>query len=908
MGTCGMAGQSVSKLGWLGRASWLSRASAVATFVVVLAGTNTTALAERQLPDTLTLAPEETEQAEDASSLNELGFKYWQQGKHEQALTYFQQALALSQNQGDRRGEGESLNSIGSVYNYRGDYEQALDYYRQALAIGQEIGDALVKGDSLHNIGLIYRNWGQYEKALGYYQQSLAISREIGDSQGEGVSLNNIGALYNYLGQYQQALIYFQQALTLQKELGDRFGEGYSLNNIGFIYKQLGQDETALKHYQQSLTIRREIGDKPGEAESLHNIGSIYQVLGQSNKAMDYAQLSLTIRQAIGDRQGEGVSLHSIGMIYAGSEQFERAFAHYRQSLAIKQELGDRQGEGESLHHVAALFQAQAQPKLAILFFKESVRTYEAIRADIRQLPIEQQKSYTRTIEQTYRDLAALLLQQDRIIEAQQVLDLLKVQELKDYLKNIRSSDSRSLTILKPEQEILERYTALQKTAIEIGQELNELRQLKTQRELITTEAERLTQLLQLEQDITQQFNTFIDSAPIQSWLDQLSRNTLKQTLPLEELNALRDNLRNTNAALIYPLILEDRLELILTTPDSPPIRRTVTNLNATELKETIIAYRRALQSPSRLSETKRLAQRLYSWLIAPLEAELAAAQPETLVYAPDGVLRYIPLAALHDGELWLAERYATNNIVAQSLTEFDTAPTLNPRVLAGAWGNQSRSVKAGDKTFNFGSIPFTLSEVQSLTQFLPTEVLLEQDFSRHNLTAKDLNSFSIIHLATHGQFAAGNASNSFLALGSGEAISLPEIKDLTLTNVDLVVLSACETGVSGDFGQGEEILGLGYQFQRAGAKAALASLWQVDDGGTQELMNAFYAALKQGMTKADALQAAQQALISNDYQASGIQRKRIEGNAPTTEHTVSQGYWSHPYYWAPFILIGNGL
>ncbi|MDY7016407.1 MAG: CHAT domain-containing protein, partial [Cyanobacteriota bacterium] len=144
---------------------------------------------------------------------------------------------------------------------------------------------------------------------------------------------------------------------------------------------------------------------------------------------------------------------------------------------------------------------------------------------------------------------------------------------------------------------------------------------------------------------------------------------------------------------------------------------------------------------------------------------------------------------------------------------------------------------------------------------------------------------------------------------GDGQIATLNDIKNWSLKNVDLVVLSACETGVGNTFDNGEEILGLGYQFQRAGARATMASLWSVDDGGTQTLMNAFYEALQQdGMTKAEALRQAQMALISGDYRA--VEGERSAGTVASLNPVESRGEnrLSHPFYWAPFILIGNGL
>jgi CHAT domain-containing protein len=133
-----------------------------------------------------------------------------------------------------------------------------------------------------------------------------------------------------------------------------------------------------------------------------------------------------------------------------------------------------------------------------------------------------------------------------------------------------------------------------------------------------------------------------------------------------------------------------------------------------------------------------------------------------------------------------------------------------------------------------------------------------------------------------HAAFVPGQPDESFILFGNGDRATLRDIETWNLTYADLVVLSTCETGVSGILGNGEEILGLGYQMQQAGALATIASLWVVDDEGTEVLMNAFYKALRQGNTKASALRQAQITLLNSEYNA--------------------------PYYWAPFIIIGNGF
>ena len=186
----------------------------------------------------------------------------------------------------------------------------------------------------------------------------------------------------------------------------------------------------------------------------------------------------------------------------------------------------------------------------------------------------------------------------------------------------------------------------------------------------------------------------------------------------------------------------------------------------------------------------------------------------------------------------------------------------------------------------------------------------LDEDFSL-DAVRPILDEYTVLHFATHAAFVPGVPEDSFILFGNGDTPTLRDVADWSLNGVELVVLSACETGVGG-LGNGEEILGLGYQFQLSGAKAVMSSLWQVSDLGTQTLMTEFYTALEQGMTKAAALQAAQQALIVGESSAATDGADRA-GARPTPRDgaiAASDSYpgYSHPYYWAPFILIGNGL
>jgi CHAT domain-containing protein/Tfp pilus assembly protein PilF len=619
-----------------------------------------------------------------------------------------------------------------------------------------------------------------------------------------------------------------EEALKIAKESGDEFSTAIYLNNIGLTFIYSGNSQKALDLLEEALLLSKKLDDKTGEGDNLHNIGLAYEVLKQNEQALNSYQKALKIRLEVDNRKGQGDSLNNIGRVHKKQGRFSLALDSYQKSLVISEEIGDREGKADTLSNIGYLLEVQKQFALAIVFLKQSVSTYELVRQDLRVLLHEQQESYTKTVADTYRSLADLLLKQDRVLEAQQVLDLLKVQELNDYLSNVRGG-GQSLYELPPEQTILKKYTDLQKSAIELGQELTDLRKLP-EASRTATQQQRIAQLVKLQDDLNQQFNGFTERGDVVALVKQLTPTVLRQTVDLTQLDALRNDLRQLNAVLLYPLVLEDRLELVITTPDSPPLRRTV-NVKREELNAAIVAFHRALQDPN--SDAKVPAQKLYIWLIKPLEADLKQATAKTIIYAPDGQLRYLPLQALYDGQQWLVQRYGINNITARSFTEFKTQPIKQPHVLAGAFATGQYPFQVGDRQVSFKGLPFAGKEVDTLATLLPnTKKLVDKLFSRDATTAQ-MNEFNVVHLATHASFVPGTAANSFIVFGNGDKATLKDIESWSLNNVDLVVLSACETGLGGNFGNGEEILGLGYQFQNRGAKAAIASLWSVDDGGT---------------------------------------------------------------------------
>ena len=810
------------------------------------------------------------ERKAEADRLLQKGIEQFNISQFREALASWEAALEIYRGIGDRRGEAFSLNNLGLAYLYLGQYEVAIDFHQQSLAIQREIGDRGGEANSLGNLGIAYGSLGQYERAIDFHQQSLAIAREIGDRGGEANSLGSLGNAYRNLGQYERAIDFYQQSLAIQREIGDRRGEAASLGNLGGAYFSLGQYEVAIDFHQQSLAIAREIGDRQGEANSLGSLGNVYGSLGQYERAIDFHQQSLAIKREIGDRQGEANSLGSLGIAYGSLGQYERAIDFHQQSLAIAREIGDREGEAWSLNNLAVALKNTSQSELAIALDKESVNTYEIIRGDIRQLSIEEQKAFAEKVSYTHQSLTDSLLNQNRILEAQRVLDLLRVQELNEFLIDTRGNDNTAtgIALLEPEQR------------------------------LITLFEERLA---------NNTLDGFWDSPEVSAIAVELQTASEYATLP--DLQNIRSQIPNENAAILQPLLLDNRLEIVLSLPNGDPIRATV-EISRADLNRLILNARRAIVN--RDADPKSALGELYETLIQPIRNELDAANIDTLVYSPDGALRYIPLAALHDGESYLIENFVVNHITAISLTDLNATATPNPEILAGAFVNGDYSIDIDGTIYDYSGLPAAEDEVKRIEElFEKTQSFWDADFSQAALEPR-MEGANILHLATHAQFVPGVPFHSFVLFGDGGRASFENLREWELPNTDLVVLSACETGLDGLIRgeSGIEILGFSYLMQEAGADATVSSLWRVSDSSTGRLMSVFYDRLQGGDSKSEALRQAQLSLVYGDRDWNDPDA--VRGCSFCTPENIEKGGSrignDHPYYWAPFILIGNGL
>ena len=332
--------------------------------------------------------------------------------------------------------------------------------------------------------------------------------------------------------------------------------------------------------------------------------------------------------------------------------------------------------------------------------------------------------------------------------------------------------------------------------------------------------------------------------------------------------------------AVIYPVILSDRTEIILKLPQQPLKQYTVP-VSQTELETLLARLQRNLRLPYTINAVQSDAVQLYNWLIAPIEADLNASQIDTLAFVLDGFLRSIPMSVLFDGDRYLVEKYSI--ALAPGLQLVDPRP-LEDKQLATIIAGLSEPPQAG-----FSALPFVIDEVESIQQSTPSRVLLNETFTKDNLEAA-INStpYPLVHLATHGQFSSD--PNETFILAWDNRIQVNELNRILRQSeqnrqaaIELLILSACETAV----GDKRAALGIAGIAVQAGARSTLASLWNLDDQSSALFSDYFYQELaNSNLSKAQALRNAQ---------------LKILGGANTSAY-------QHPLYWAPYILLGNWL
>ncbi len=854
----------------------------------------------------------------------------------ESSITYFA-VESLS-----KRPENlQNLIQQGQVLYEAGRLVEAQEVLQRVSQQYQARGDKLRQAVTLSNLALVFQQRGMFAEATKVINDSLQLLSPQGSKQHLQVLAQTLeiqGSLQLEQGQAEQGLKTWERAENTYAQISDKSGIIRSRINQAQALQVLG-------FYRRALTLLTEVGqnlqsqpDSLTKAVELRSLGDALQLTGDLEQSRQVLQKSLESAQRLQSPQEISASLLSLGNTARIQQDNQNAIAFYQQAIAkTPSPLTKVQAQINLLSVLLTTEEwSTAQPLLAQIpteldslpvsqvavyakiHFAQSLmkqknrecvgqcraaRNGEAPTSDTRDstpekiaqilaTAVKQAKALGDGRAESYAigTLGRLYEQEKQWSYAQeltqQALVLAQAVNAPDITYNWHWQQGR----LRKQQGDIPGAIAAYDAAVD------ELRSLRSD-------------LVAVNRDVQFSFKESVEpvyresvALLLQSQGEKLSEETLdkaRQRIEALQLAQLDNFFReaclnvtkvvldevvdqdNPTAAIIYPIILLDQLQVIVKVPKQPLGHYSV-NKSQTEVEDILGQLRQYLTEPDRMEEVQSLSGQVYSWLIQPIEPELQRSNVNTLVFVLDGALRSVPMAALYDGKQYLIEKYAVALNLGLQLQKPKPLAQEKLQVLAGGL------VQPPVKFQRFPPLPEIKSEFNLIAKAgVSTTKLLDQDFTSKALFGK-INSipFNVVHLATHGQFSS--RSEDTFVLATDGPINVTDF-DLLLRRrdetrpeaVELLVLSACQTAA----GDNRATLGLAGVAVRAGARSTLASLWNVGDRSTAILMGEFYRELVSSkVTKAEALRRAQVTLL--------------------------QKYpnYSRPGYWAAYVLVGNWL
>ena len=829
------------------------------------------------------------EQAYSLASLSEIENYF---GNRQRAMEHLTEALALYRLAGHSLGEGQAYYRMGVIQSDIGNYEEAVRHYGAGLPKLRKAGDATWEGAALLGLGVASYYAAAYDAALNYYTQALRLAERTKAGHLAAGMLQKMGNLHESLGELDKAAKSYEEARDFWKRIGVGQAWARCMTSIGRIHQANGALSEAIDHYSQALEAQRRLDDRFGQAETLTELGTVQGRLGRYAEARAHLQDALAVLRAVRSVRLEAEALVRLGNVEMLAGNSGTAIRHLNEGLGLTREVGLKEGEAFALALLMELNAGAGNRALAIFFGKQAVNRYQEARDAIRGMEKETQRRFLHSREDTYRKLAELLIDESRLEEAQQVLDLLKEEEYFDFVLRDRRAVNRldGRAAMTSAESGLERdYRELGEVQAALGLERGQLlsrKSLNPEQEKRLAELERQLELVQTD------FEQFLQKLARDLRRSGLGEGRLRE---VREAQGLMTDLRELGAGAValYTLVGSERYSVILITSDVQIARDYP--ITAAELSRKVAAFRQVLQDPHQ--DPLPLSQEVYRILIGPIARDLTAAQASTLMWSLDGVLRYVPIAALHDGQQYLVERFRNVVFTPASHARLKDIPSRKWKAL----GLGVSKAHAG-----FQPLPDAREELLNIIRderaparrgILPGRIMLDEAFSEPTMRAALRQRFPLVHIASHFRFDPTNEARSFLLLGDGKQLTLAQIKRAVnlFDGVELLTLSACNTATGGGGSTGKEVEGFGVLAQRQGAKAVLATLWRVADRSTKTLMQRFYRlrSADPRLPKAEALRQAQLSLL---HAPSG--RSRTDGS----EEALSR----HPFFWAPFVLIGN--
>jgi len=785
--------------------------------------------------------------AESARAHANIGIVYLNQRDLRRAQASLGQALALQRELGDRPGAARTLGNLGGVQLARGDYPQALATLTSAASAMNALGDRWGAALMLHNIGLAQRHLGRYAQALSTAERALAEFEAFGNASQAAAAIGSSAAVYFRLGNYAKALLLWQRVLAVEQKLGLRASAATTQANIGLAHRFVGNYAKALAMYKLALQTRTELGDVIGVADVQVNMGDVYLQLRDYTRALTHWNRALTTYKSMGTKANAAVALGNIGNVHTARGNHAEALSTYERALATFERLGNNAASASTLSNIAATRATQGDWAGAVQAARRSVRLLPLL---VGGLGDEQGASardhWSKAMDVGVRAAVGLESPDDVLffLESGRASSLLEALGNRNRISNFvipPALDAATAKARDRERVALHHY----RRALDKSDDVQELwKEVEAARAGILDVVQRIQREAKAEADLVY---------PKPSSLAQAQAT-----------------LHRGDAMVHYALLKEKSIALVLTTKDARIVK-----LGATEeITKAAEALQRAMARPNTRSlnvapheSFDYLAKRLHKLVVAPLKLKA-----KRVLVSPDGLLCYVPFAALTDAEVAYVPSATTYGLLRDDLKK------RGKKVLA--LGNPDYTVKrdptevslyAGGK---LEPLPASGKEAQAVGDV----VLLGKDATLDGLREAlgKQERWHAVHLACHGLIDPQRPVLSSLAL-TKDFLRCLDVYRMKIP-ADLVVLSACETA-KGKLYKTEGVIGWTRAFMFAGSPRVLVSLWKVDDEATRVLMEKFYKEWKSA-DAATALAAAQ-------------------------AHVRSHPKWKHPHFWAAWQLWG---
>lgn len=834
-------------------------------------------------------------------ALASIGMAYVSSAEKQKVMEGYLRTLPRRREVNDRYGEAETLNKIGLIHESFGEYEDALDCFKRALAFWRSVNERRGESYTLNNIGRIYASLNENEKALSYYAQSLPIFRVLFDSAGEGSALTNIGAAYAALGETEKALEALNKSIPLLQAVEDTSGEAITLITVGKIYASIEQKQKALDYYNRALAPLRSVGHRSGEADALNNVGAAYASLGDYTKAIEFYEQALSLKRMVGDRRGEAETLYSIARAEQGRRRLNDARARVEEALEITESMRNQVagrelraayfalGQKQYSLHVDLLQQlhrehpSEGYDAAALLaserarargFLEMLAEASTNFRAGVDPTLARREQELQRQLsEKLYAQMGlfARPSTQEQVAVVKKQIEELAAQ-LEDVQTEIKKSNPRYAALIQPQlPDLKEIQRALDPDTLMLEYALGDERSYLW---AVTTNSVK-SYVLPPREDIetgARYFYTLLTSR------DRPSRPEATQ-----EADRRGQELSRMLLGVVAPELGKKRLLIVadgalhyvpfaaLPDPNAQyqAGRAAITTPPAGEGSKVESVAASGSEAAIPLVMTHEVVSVPSATALTALRRGLANRTPAPKPFA----IFADPVYSTDDervGRVKAETRGGTNGPDDQSP---DGSQTPSAQALS-SYGQEG----LGNVRVRLERVRFSRIEAQEILRLVPAGALALFDFqaNRDRALSPDLGEYRIIHFATHCYFRSSNPELSGIFLSTVDAAGKPQNGLLMMHDVynmrlhsDLVVLSSSSTALGKEV-KGEGVVGFARAFMYAGAPRVVASLWNVDDRSTAELMARFYRGMfKDGLLPSAALRQAQLSLLREKRTAS---------------------------------------